>query len=100
MKRRSGFWCILLFFFGAVFPVLFYDPRFRRLFAAVRFVVPSIALAPGFLISAWAMRDTWTGREEEIGEVFFSILFVLFIAIELLRMLNVEKSGIDELRDR
>lgn len=88
----------VLFFFGAVFPVLFYDPRFRRLFQKVRLVVPSIALAPGFLIAAWAMRDWVTGREEEIGEVFFSLLFVMFMLLEFVRLLIVEKQGIDELK--
>ncbi len=87
----------VLFFFGFVFPILFHDPRFRRLFQKLRLVVPSIALAPGFLISAWAMRDWVTGQEEEIGEVFFSILFVMFMLMEFIRLINVEKQGIDEL---
>jgi hypothetical protein len=69
----------VLFYYGTVLPILVLDPRIKRWMSKIPLVLPPIGLALGFFISALMMWDRPTGREEELGELFFSLLFVLFM---------------------
>jgi hypothetical protein len=75
---------IVLLLYGACLPVLVsFNPRARRFFERVRFVVPSPTLSVGFLLGTILMLDKPTGWEEEIGEFFYSLCFVLFMMMQI-----------------
>ena len=74
---------ISLFGYGACLPFL---TRFSRSVdrgvAATGLVLPPLRLVPSFAIGTLMMLDDPTGDEEELGELFFSICFLLFMATE------------------
>ena len=81
---------IILFFYGVCAPLLLLKPRIKDFFHRKRIVVPPRVLVLGFFLGALMMIDKPTGDEEEIGELFFSLSFLLFMVLELIK--NV-KSG-------
>ena len=54
----------------------------RTLVNKVNLVIPPLFLCLGFFLGALMMFDEPTGAEEEIGELFFSLCFVLFMLYE------------------
>lgn len=59
-----------------------------------RFIpIPPRFLAVGFFMGAGAMVDLPSGREEEIGECFFSICLLMFMAHE--RQWNGRTRGVE-----
>ena len=50
--------------------------------SATGLVLPAFRLVPSFAIGTLMMLDDPTGEEEELGELFFSICFLLFMATE------------------
>ena len=74
-----------LFLYGTCLPMLALNHRIRSLFERIRFVVPPPVLAFSFFIAALMMIDRPTGKEEEIGELFFGLCFFLFMLMEYLK---------------
>ena len=71
-----------LFVYGVCLPLILVNPKFRSWSEKIRLVVPPPALSFSFFIAALMMFDRPTGREEEIGEFFFSLCFLQFIILE------------------
>jgi hypothetical protein len=82
ITKTRQFAAIVLVAYGVVLPILnaFQGPKawFRRL----RLAVPPPALIPGFLLGSLLAWFDWpTGREEEIGELLFSLCFALLVPL-------------------
>jgi hypothetical protein len=73
---------IALTFYGAILPVVNLNLVVRDFFKRIRLLIPPTYLIPGFLLGALMMIDKPSGREEEIGELFFSLCLFLFIFIQ------------------
>lgn len=71
---------IVLFIYGVILPGLWKNreyqmghPLFRQL------IIPPLFLRGGFFIGALLMLDFQTGHEEELGELLFSVCFVIMM---------------------
>jgi hypothetical protein len=91
---------IVLFGYGVLLPILKAFAPFRSWFRACRVVVPPPALIPGFLLgAALSWFDRPTGREEELGELLFSLCFALLVPLWLLQQTyRLEAAASDESR--
>ena len=73
---------IVLLAYGVILPILNAFAPFRSWLRTCRVVVPPPALIPGFLLGAVLAWFDWpTGREEELGEVLFSLCFALLVPL-------------------
>jgi hypothetical protein len=69
---------IILFCYGVILPWLTAKKKLNICWIInQRFIIPPAYLSQGFLIASLMMLDLPTGREEEIGEFFYSICFLL-----------------------
>lgn len=70
---------IVMFLYGVIFS--WRQDKEKTLFwlKTKNFIIPPTFLIPGFLMATALMLDFQTGYEEEIGEFFFSICFLLMI---------------------
>ena len=76
---------IVLFLYGVCLPYLACcHNNIRAIFNKVNLVIPPFFLLPGFLLATVMMFDRPTRQEEEIGELLFSLCFVLFMLYEWL----------------
>lgn len=75
----------VLFFYGVCLPLICYRKKIRSSFARKHIVIPPLILSHSFFIGALMMFDYPTGQEEELGELFFSICFLLFMIQEYLK---------------
>jgi hypothetical protein len=73
-----------LFVYGVCLPLLVRHRKAKRLLGKYGLVVPPATLILSFLLGAIMMIDWPTGEEEELGELFFSVCFFLFILGEFL----------------
>lgn len=83
---------IVLFIYGVILPWLLYRKKLnKRWFDDVQFIIPPGFLLPGFLMGSILMLDFQTGFEEEIGELFFSICFLIMMVwnIQRIRQTNI-----------
>ncbi len=78
--------CMLLY--GVILPFLAGGHRLRAPLDRRGIPIPPRFLAIGFFLGAVAMVDIPTGREEEIGECFFSICLLLFMFYEHLQIIG------------
>ncbi|MBC7913440.1 MAG: hypothetical protein H7Y07_04885 [Pyrinomonadaceae bacterium] len=70
---------LVMFVYGVILPLLA-KKRYDFIWLKERFlIIPPGFLVPGFLFATILMLDFQTGYEEEIGELFFSICFLLLI---------------------
>ena len=70
----------VLFFYGVILPWLVKKGKISSAWLKrVQLIVPHMFLRGGFLIASLLMIDIPTGHEEEIGEFFYSICFVLMM---------------------
>jgi hypothetical protein len=77
---------LVLVVYGVVFPILNAFERPKALFRRLRLIVPPPALMLGFLRGALLAWFDWpTRREEEIGELLFSLGFALLVPLWLLQ---------------
>lgn len=74
---------LILFIYGAILPILAYNRWVAALFRRMRFVVPPLFLAVGFTCGFLLTLDIPTGFEEELGEFFFGLCFLLFMFAQL-----------------
>jgi len=88
-KHLAG--CFMLLY-GVVLPFLPTGHRLRAPLDRRGIPIPPRFLAVGFFMGAGAMVDLPSGREEEIGECFFSICLLIFMAHE--RLWNGQMRGI------
>jgi hypothetical protein len=73
---------LVLLVYGVVLPILNTLAPFRSRLRACRVVVPPPALIPGFLLGAILAWFDWpTSREEELGELLFSLCFALLVPL-------------------
>jgi hypothetical protein len=82
-KHLAGGWML---FYGVALPAMRARSRLRAAFERRAIPIPPRFLVPGFALGAGAMIDLPTGREEEIGECFFAICLLLFMAFEYLEL--------------
>ena len=76
---------LTLFVYGAVLSIVALNRKIKNFFEKIQVVIPPPILSFSFLIAALMMIDIPTGEEEEIGELFFSICFLLFMIMEYLK---------------
>ena len=77
---------LTLLLYGACLPILAQKPQVANFFQHIQCVIPPRVLSLSFFIAALMMIDVPTGREEEIGECFFSLCFVLFMLMEYFKL--------------
>jgi hypothetical protein len=77
---------LTLFVYGTCLPIIALNRRISSFFRRKQFVIPPPILSFSFLIAALMMFDKPTGKEEEIGEFFFSICLFLFTVMEHLKL--------------
>ena len=82
---------LTLLLYGAFLPILAKKPQVANFCRTLHCVIPPRILSVSFFIAALMMIDVPTGQEEEIGEFFFSLCFVLFMLMEYL---NLEKENL------
>jgi hypothetical protein len=75
----------VLFFYGVCLPLICLRKNIRASLAKKHIVIPPLILSHSFFIAALMMIDFPTGQEEELGELFFSICFLLFIIQEYVK---------------
>lgn len=63
--------------YGVFLPVLVAVGLGQKLIGTTKLVVPPLELAPGFVLAAMLLGDRPTGQEEEYGELFLSLCFLL-----------------------
>ena len=73
---------VVLFVYGALLPFIPRSSWLKGLLDKFGVLVPGRVLALGFVLAALLMLPGFSGREEELGELFFSICLVLFILME------------------
>ncbi len=75
----------VLFIYGAVLPLAELNHRVRLLARKLRVLVPPLILVPGFALATFLTVDLFfTGQDEEVAELFFSILLFLTITFQYL----------------
>ena len=75
----------VLFLFGVGLPLAALNPKMKSLFEKLCIVVPPLFLSFGFVIGAFLTLDIFSGREEEVAELFLSLSLFLFIILENLK---------------
>jgi hypothetical protein len=75
----------VLFIFGVVLPVLSLNKNIEIFLERIRIVVPPVFLSFGFALGAFLTLDIFSGREEEVAELFLSLGLLLFIILENLK---------------
>lgn len=71
---------LVLFFYGSILSGMMRNRNLRQeKFPLQQFIVPPLFLRLGFTIGVILMLDFQTGHEEELGEFFFSICFVIMM---------------------
>ncbi len=70
---------IAMFIYGVIFSWRQNKANMLNWLKSKKFIIPPTFLIPGFLMATALMLDFQTGYEEEIGEFFFSICFLLMI---------------------
>jgi len=73
---------VALFVYGGLLPFLPQKSWMKGVFDQAGVVIPSRVLVLGFVLAALLMLPIFSGREEELGELFFSISLLLFIVGE------------------
>jgi hypothetical protein len=82
VRKTRHIAALVLLAYGVVMPILNGLAPFRSWFRACRVIVPPPALVPGFLFGAYlCWFDRPTGREEELGELLFSLCFALLVPL-------------------
>lgn len=84
-----------LFIYGTFLPLIAMNQKIGIIFDRIRIVLPPPVLSSSFFIAAIMMCDKPTGQEEELGELFFSICFFLFMFMEYLKMIR-NKTTLEE----
>lgn len=92
-KQLAG---VGFFLYGTLLPIVTLSPVIRGFFSRIKFAVPPVFLAPGFALGALGTIDWPTGREEEIGELFFALALIIFTADALASQLK-KGAGKEEL---
>ncbi len=77
-----------MFIYGVCLPLAACNPRMRRLFESSGLALPSVGLTLSFLIGCMMMFDMPTGQDEEVGELFFSLCFLMFMLSEYRRRIT------------
>jgi len=75
---------LALFIYGGLLPLFPQTSWLRKVFDKLGVVIPGRVLVLGFVLAALLMLPIFSGQEEELGELFFSISLLLFIVGELL----------------
>ena len=71
---------LVLFVYGSLLPGIMRKTKFQKDNLMIRqFITPPMFLRGGFTIAAILMLDFQTGHEEEIGEFFFSVCFLVMM---------------------
>jgi len=75
----------VLFIYGAVLPLAALNQRIKLLARKLGVLVPPLILVPGFVLATFMTVDLFfTGQEEEVAELFFSLLLFLAITFQFL----------------
>jgi len=73
-----------LFIYGVILPVLVHNRWVRSITDRLHVLVPPLILVPGFTLAALMTWDRYfTGQDEEVAELFFALLLLLFMAFDL-----------------
>jgi hypothetical protein len=71
---------LVLFVYGVILPWRWYKGKLHwKIIQNNKFIIPPLFLAPAFIIATFLMIDFPTGNEEEIGELFYSLCFLLMM---------------------
>ena len=76
---------LVLFLYGAVFPIVALNRHIKLIAIRLGVLIPPLILVPGFVLASILTIDKlFSGREEEVAELFFSLLLFLTIAFQFL----------------
>jgi hypothetical protein len=98
IKARHVVAAVMLLY-GVLLPCLRRGHRLRASLDRRDIPIPPRFLVLGFLLASLAMIDLPTGREEEIGECFFSICLLLFMGHECLQLSAAARRPVVVLED-
>jgi hypothetical protein len=77
----------VLFGYGVVLPILALSPAVHSFSRKFHIVIPSKVLLSGFLLACLMTWDRFfTGQDEEVAELFFSILLFLTLAFNFWKL--------------
>jgi hypothetical protein len=83
--RTKNIGALLFFSYGVVFPLAALNRYFRNFVKKWGILIPPLILIPGFVIASFLTVDLFfTGQDEEVAELFFSMLLFLTILFQFL----------------
>jgi hypothetical protein len=90
--RTKNIAALVLFSYGAVLPLAALNRHFRAFVNKLGILVPPLILIPGFILASFLTVDLFfTGQDEEVAELFFSMLLFLTILYQFLDPSNNEQ---------
>ena len=83
--RTKNIAALVLFSYGAVLPLAALNRHVRAFVNKLGVLVPPLILVPGFILASFLTIDLFfTGQDEEVAELFFSMLLFLTILFQYL----------------
>jgi hypothetical protein len=83
--RTKNIAALVLFSYGAVLPLAALNRHVRAFVNKSGIIVPPLILVPGFILASFLTIDLFfTGQDEEVAELFFSMLLFLTILFQYL----------------
>jgi hypothetical protein len=83
--RTKNIGALVFFSYGAVFPLAALNRHVRAFVNRFGILVPPLILIPGFVLASFLTVDLFfTGQDEEVAELFFSMLLFLTIVFQFL----------------
>jgi hypothetical protein len=83
--RTKNIAALVLFSYGAVLPFAAFNRHVRAYVNKLGILIPPLILIPGFVLASFLTIDLFfTGQDEEVAELFFSLLLFLTILFQYL----------------
>ena len=83
--RTKNIAALVFFIYGAVFPLAALNHHIRNFVKKWGILIPPLILIPGFVLASFLTVDLFfTGQDEEVAELFFSMLLFLTISFQFL----------------
>ena len=90
--RTKNIAALVLFSYGTVLPLAALNSHVRAFLKKLGILVPPLILIPGFVLASFLTVDLFfTGQDEEVAELFFSMLLFLTILFQFLDPSNNER---------
>jgi hypothetical protein len=90
--RTKNIAALVFFSYGAVFPLAALNHHIRNFAQKWGILIPPLILIPGFVLASFLTVDLFfTGQDEEVAELFLSMLLFLTILFQFLDSSNNEQ---------